>query len=37
MPREGVIWEGVATRVKVRPRPDPELVVGPVIREGYEA
>jgi len=37
MPREGVIRGGVAARAKVKPRPDLELVVGPVICEGYKA
>ena len=37
MPRKGVIWEGVAARAKVRPRPDLELVAGLVIRKDCEA
>ena len=37
MLREGVVWGGVATRAKVRPKPDLKLVARPVIREGYKA
>ena len=37
MLREGVVRGGVATKAKVRPRPDLELVKGPVNREGYKA
>jgi len=37
MPKEGVVREGVAIKAKVKPRPDLELVAGPVICEGYKA
>ena len=37
VPKEGVVRGGVAARAKVRPKPDLELVIGPVIREGCKA
>jgi len=37
MLREGVIRGGVAAKAKVRLKPDLELVVRPVICEGYKA
>ena len=37
MLKEGVVREGVAARAKVKLKPDLELVVRPVICEGYKA
>ena len=37
MLREGVVWGGVATRAKVKLRPDLELVIRLVIYKGYKA